>query len=133
MSRYLDLARRAARPHERHETGEGKIRKEGLAPPPADRTRASDHGANKSYGKPGSLMPRRDESDRSPDYRAVLEALRAPPYWLRDSYLAGYRRGTVTLPTLSAAVAAALGRSPYEWAERLVPLVERAMQEEKSR
>jgi len=90
--------------------------------------------AHESYGEPNSSVPNRDQSDQSdqsPDYGAVLDVFRDPPYWLKDSYMAGYRCGTVTLPTLSAAVAAALGRSPYEWAQRLVPLVKRAMQEEK--
>jgi len=33
------------------------------------------------------------------------------------------------LLTLSAAVTAAMGRSPYEWTERLMPLVKRALKE----
>ena len=67
-----------------------------------------------------------DISDQSSDYRAVLEVFRDPPYWLRDSYMAGYRNGTVTLFALSAAVAAALGRSPYGCTEGLMPLVQQA-------
>jgi hypothetical protein len=53
--------------------------------------------------------------------------LRDPPYWLRDSYLAGHLRGTLSLHAVSAAVAAALGRSPYGWTERLIPLVRQVL------
>ena len=77
-------------------------------------------------------MPNRDTSDishQSPDYRAVLGVFQDPPYWLRNSYMAGYERGTVTLFALSAGVAAALGRSPYQWTERLMPLIRQALKE----
>ena len=56
--------------------------------------------------------------------------LRNPPYWLRDSYMAGYRRGTLSLHALSAAVAAALRRSPYAWAEQLKPVVEQVLKKQ---
>jgi len=57
----------------------------------------------------------------------VLDVFRDPPYWLRDSYMAGCRNGTVTLFALSAAVAAALGRSPYGCTEGLIPLAQQAL------
>ena len=71
-----------------------------------------------------------DISDQSSDYRAVVEVLRDPPYWLRYSYLAGYRRGTLSLHALSAAVAAALERPPYVWAERLKPVVDQVLKQQ---
>jgi hypothetical protein len=54
------------------------------------------------------------EGDQSSDYQAVLKVLGDPPYWLKGSCIRGYQRGTISLSTLSAAVAAALGHSPYE-------------------
>jgi hypothetical protein len=40
------------------------------------------------------------------------------------------RRGILSFHALSAAVAAALGRSPYEWTERLEPVVEQALKKQ---
>ena len=45
--------------------------------------------------------------------------------------MAGYRRGTLSLHALSAAVAAALGRSPHAWVERLKPVVEQVLKRQK--
>jgi len=101
-----------------------------------DWSKASDRRSREPCEELDSLVPKRDQndiSDQSPDYRAVVKVLETPPYWLRDSYMSGYRKGTVTLHVLSAAVAAALGRSPYEWTERLTPLVEQALKKEVTR
>ena len=130
MGGYLDLVRRAATREERHETAEGQTRKGGDVYPPIGQSPALAH---ESYEEANSPVTERDESDisdQSPDYRAVVEVLRNPPYWLRDSYLAGYRRGTLSLHSLSAAVAAALRRSPYEWTERLKPVIEQALKKQ---
>jgi hypothetical protein len=72
------------------------------------------------------LRPKRHKPP-NPWVSRRLEVLKNPPYWLRDSFLIGYRRGTITLFMLSAGVAAALGRLPNQWTKRLVPLVEQAL------
>ena len=117
MGRYLELARQAARREEHGEIAESqKTRKGDAAYPPMDQSSAFAHELDESYEEPNPPLAERDKSDisdQSSDYRAVVKVLRDPPYWLRDSYLAGYRRGTLSLLTLSAAVAAALGRSPH--------------------
>ena len=131
MSRYLKLARRAAAQEEHHKSNEKPKQKEAPAPQPANYVRASASDSSELEEKPGPPVPNRDKSDRSdksPDYLAVLEVIQKPPCWLRDSYLAGYRRGTITLFALSGGVAAALGRSPYEWTKRLMPLVKQALE-----
>ena len=130
MSRYLDIARRTTTREGHYETEKVETPKQRLAFPARDEPRTSDHDPNESYERPNTPMPegdKSDESDKSPSYQAVLEIFRDPPYWLKGSYMTGYQRGTVTLFTLSAAVAAALGRSPYHWTEWLMPLVERAL------
>ena len=127
MSKYLELARRAATREECREIAESQIPSRGSIYPPISERLTLAH---ESYEEPNSRVTERDKSDisdQSSDYRAVVEVLRDPPYWLRDSYLAGYRRGTLSLHALSAAVAAALGRSPYGWAERLMSVVEHAL------
>jgi hypothetical protein len=124
---YLDLARQAARQEEGYEIAESQIPRRGSVYPPITEGLTLAH---ESYEEPNPPVTERDESDmsdQSSDYRAVVEVLRDPPYWLRDSYLAGYLRGTLSLHALSAAVAAALGRSPYGWTERLMPLVRQAL------
>jgi|SRR5215207_11749336 len=126
MGGYLDLARRAATREERHETAEGQTPKGGTVYPPIGQSPTLAHEPDESYEEPNSPLTERDKSDisdQSSDYRAVLVVLRDPPYWLRDSYIVGYRRGTLSLHSLSGAVAAALRRSPYEWTERLMPVV----------
>ena len=128
MGGYLELARKAATREERPETAESQTPKGGIAYPPISQSTTTL--AHESCEEPNSPVRRRDKSDisdQSSDYRAVVEVLRDPPYWLRDAYMAGYRRGTVSLHALSAAVAAALGRSPYVWTERLMPLVRQAL------
>src|SRR5215212_2963839 len=115
MGGYLDLARRAATREEHHETAESQTL------------------AHESYEEPNPPVTERDKSDisdQSSDCRAVVEVLRDPPYWLKDSYMAGYRRGTLSLHSVSAAMAAALGRSPYAWAERLKPVVEQVLKQQ---
>jgi hypothetical protein len=59
----------------------------------------------------------------------VKEILKNPPDWLEQSYLAGYLAGTISSRTLTWAVTAALGYSPYEWNERLQPEVEAVITE----
>jgi hypothetical protein len=59
----------------------------------------------------------------------VAEILKNPPDWLKQSYLAGYLAGTISPRTLTWAVTAALGHSPYEWNERLQPEVEAVVAE----
>ena len=44
--------------------------------------------------------------------------------------MTGYRRGTLSLHALSAAVAAALGRSPHAWVEPLKPVVEQVLKKQ---
>jgi hypothetical protein len=127
---YLDLARQAARREEGYEIAESQIHRRGSVYPPISEGLTLAHKLDDSYKEPDAPAKERDESDisdQSSDYRAVVEVLRDPPYWLRDSYLAGYLRGTLSLHALSAAVAAALGRSPYGWTERLMPLVRQAL------
>jgi hypothetical protein len=58
-----------------------------------------------------------------PPTPTVAEVLENPPYWL-ESYLRGFWRGGVSLCVLSGAVAAAMGLSPYQWAEELMAEVE---------
>jgi hypothetical protein len=60
---------------------------------------------------------------------AVTEILENPPVWLKESYLAGYLAGNVSPRTLTWAVTAALGHSPYAWNERLQAEVEAAVTE----
>ena len=130
MGGYLDLVRRAATREERHETAESQTREGGVVYPPIGQSPALAH---ESYAEANSPVTQRDKSDigdQGSDYRAVVEVLRNPPYWLRDSYVAGYRRGTLSLYALSAAVAAALSRSPYEWTERLMPVVEQVLKKQ---
>jgi len=98
-----------------------------------DQSSAFAHELDESYEEPNPPLAERDKSDisdQSSDYRAVVKVLRDPPYWLRESYMPGYRRGTLSLHALSAAVAAALGRSPYAWVERLKPVVEQVLKNE---
>ena len=131
MSRYLKLARRAAAREEHHESNEKPKQKEASVPQPANYPRAPARELSELEEKPDPPAPNRDKSDRSdksPDYQSVLEVLQKPPDWLRDSYLAGYRCGTITLFALSGGVAAALKRSPYKWTERLMPLVKQALE-----
>ncbi len=135
MSRYLDLARRVAQQEEHPKTGQIQAgKKEGpVSALPAEAQTLDRELSNESYGEFNAHGPDRDISDlsdQSPDYRTVLEVLQNPPRWLRDSYMAGYRRGTITLFGLSAGVAAALGYSPYDSTERLMPLVEQALKTE---
>ena len=133
MGRYLRLARQAARREERPEIAESQTRKGDAVYPPMDQSPAIAHEPDESYEEPNPPVTERDESDisdQSSDYRAVVEVLRDPPYWLRDSYMAGYRRGTLSLHSVSAAVAAALGRSPYAWVERLKPIVEEVLKKQ---
>ena len=133
MGGYLDLVRRAATREERHETAEDQTRKVGDVYPPIGQSPTLAHESYESYEEPNSSVTQRDKSDisdQSPDYRAVVDVLRNPPYWLRDSYMAGYRRGTLSLYALSGAVAAALRRSPYEWTERLKPIVEQVLKKQ---
>ena len=134
MGRYLELARQAARREEHGEIAESqKTRNAGAAYPPIDQSPAFAHEPDESYEEPNSSLALRDKSDisdQSSDYRAVVEVLRDPPYWLSDAYMAGYQRGTLSLHALSAAVAAALGRSPYAWAKRLMPVVEEVLKKQ---
>jgi len=130
---YLELARRAATREERREIAESRICKGGSAYPSIGQSPAFAHEPDKSYEEPNSPVTERDKSDisdQSSDYRAVVEVLRDPPYWLRDSYMVGYRRGTLNLHALSAAVAAALGRAPHTWAERLKPVVDQVLKQQ---
>jgi len=60
------------------------------------------YGLCKKYG----LKPRHEKT--------VEEVIKDPPYWLRRAYLPGYQRGNISLEVLAGAVAAELGRSPYE-------------------
>ena len=129
MSKYLKLARRAATREGRYETAESHTRKGGTVYPPMGQSPTLAHEPDESYEEPNSPVRERDQSGQSLDYRAVAEVLRNPPYWLRDSYMAGYRCGTISLYALSAAVAAALRRSPYAWTEQLMPVVEQALKE----
>jgi hypothetical protein len=127
VSRYLELARQATSREGPDRTGEGLKEEEAAALRPLDKPRTLVCEASGPEEEPYSRVPNRDRNDQSPDYQAVLKVLRDPPYWLRGSCMVGYRNGTVTLFALSAAVAAALGRSPYVWTERLIPLVRRAL------
>ena len=134
MGRYLELALQAARREEHGEIAESqKTRNGDAAYLPIDQRPDFAHEPDESCEEPNSPLAPRDKSgisDQSSDYRAVVEVLRDPPYWLRDSYMAGYRRGTLSLHALSAAVAAALGRSPYAWAKRLNPVVEQVLKKQ---
>jgi len=130
MGGYLDLVRRAATREERHETAEGQTRKGGDVYLPIGQSPALAHESYAEANSPVTQRGKSDQSDQSPDYRAVVDVLRAPPYWLRDSYMAGYRRGTLSLHALSGAVAAALRRSPYAWAEQLKPIVEQVLKKQ---
>ena len=127
MSRYLELARQAATREGTDSTGGGPKEEASAALRPLDKPRAPVREASGPEEEPYSRVPSRDRNDQSADYQAVLKVLRDPPYWLRGSYMVGYRNGTVTLFVLSAAVAAALGRSPYGWTEWLMPLVRQAL------
>ncbi len=127
MSRYLELARQAATREGPDRTDKCPKEERAAALRPLDKPRALVREASAPEEEPYSRVPNRDINDQSSDYQAVLKALRDPPYWLRGSYMVGYRNGTVTLFALSAAVAAALGRSPYVWTERLMPLVRQAL------
>jgi hypothetical protein len=128
VSRYLELARQAAtREGLVDRTGECPKKEEATALRSLDKSRSLVREASGPEEEPYSRVPNRNRNDQSPDYQAVLKVLREPPYWLRGSYMVGYRNGTVTLFALSAAVAAALGRSPYGWTERLMPLVRQAL------
>jgi hypothetical protein len=109
-SRYRDLARRAARRKEHHATDQGKIHKEDSAPSPANRTQTPSGHEPSEPDKPNPPVSERNKSEHRSVIRSVLEVLRDPPYWLRDSYMVGYRRGTMTLFALSAGVAAARAR-----------------------
>ena len=133
MSEYLELARRAATREERRETAEKQVLRGGSVYPPISESPTLAHKMDDSYREPDDPARERDKSDisdQSSDYRAVVEVLRDPPYWLVGSYLAGYRRGTLSLHSVSAAVAAALGRSPYAWVERLKPIVEEVLKKQ---
>ena len=130
MSKYLQLARRAATREECHETAEGQTPKGGVVYPPIGQSPTLAHESYAEANSPVTQRDKSDISDQSPDYRAVVDVLRNPPYWLRDSYMAGYRRGTLSLYALSGAVAAALRRSPYEWTERLKPIVEQVLKKQ---
>ena len=133
MSRYLKLARRAAAREERHETAEKQVLSRGSVYPPISQSPTLAHKLDESCEEPDSPLAPRDESDisdQSPDYQAVAEVLRDPPYWLRDSYMAGYRRGALSLHALSAAVAAALECSPYVCTERLKPVVDEVFKQQ---
>ena len=133
MSTYLKLARRAAARAEHQKTNAKPKQKEAPAPQPANHACAPACVPSEPEEKPDPPVPKRDQSDisdQSPDYRVVVKMLEAPPYWLRDSYMSGYRKGTIILHVLSAAVAATLGRSAYKWTERLTPLVEQALKKE---
>jgi len=137
MSRYLDLARRVAPREKHHDTDKGQAdQQEGLVSAPTTETQVLDRELmQKSYGgcnAHGRLCDKSDLSDQRPDYRTVLEVLQNPPRWLRDSYIAGYRPGTMTPFGLSAGVSAALGYSPYDSTERLMPFVEQALKTEAS-
>ena len=130
MGGYLELARRAATREERYEIAESQIPSRGSIYPPITESLTLAH---ESYEEPNPPVTERDKSDisdQSSDCRAVVEVLRDPPYWLKDSYMAGYRRGTLSLHSVSAAVAAALGRSPYAWVERLKPVVEQVLKQQ---
>ena len=127
MSRYLELARQAATREGPDRTGEGPKEEEVAVVRSLDKSRALVREPSGPEEEPYSRVPNRDRNDESPDYQAVLKVLRDPPYWLRGSYMVGYRNGAVTLFALSAAVAAALGRSPYVWTERLMLLVRQAL------
>ena len=134
MGHYLELARQAARREEHGEIAESQKNRKGDATYlPIDQSPAFAHEPDESYEEPNSSLAVRDKSDKSDqgsDYRAVVEVLRDPPYWLRDSYMVGYRRGTLNLHALSAAVAAALGRAPHTWAERLKPVVDQVLKQQ---
>jgi hypothetical protein len=133
VGRYLELAKQAARREEHGEIAETqKTRNGDAAYPPIDQSPAFAHKPDESYEEPNPPVTERDKSDQSSDYRAVVEMLRDPPYWLSDSYMAGYQRGTLSLHALSAAVAAALGRSPYTWTERLKPVVDQVFKQQEA-
>ena len=127
MSSYLELAQQAATREGPDRTDEGPKEERAAALRSLDKPRGLVREPSGPEEEPDSRVPKRDRDDQSPDYQAVLKVLRDPPYWLRGSYMVGYRNGTVTLFALSAAVAAALGRSPYVWTERLMPLVRQAL------
>jgi len=133
VSKYLELARWAATREERYEIAESQIPSKGSDYPPISERLTLAHESYELYEEPNPPVTERDKSDKSDqssDYRAVVEVLRDPPYWLVGSYLAGYRRGTLSLHSVSAAVAAALGRSPYAWVERLKPIVEEVLKKQ---
>jgi hypothetical protein len=135
VSKYLELARRAATREERRETAGSQIPSRGSVYPPISESPTLAHKMDDSYREPDDPARERDKSDisdQSSDHRAVVEVLRDPPYWLRDSYMVGYRRGTLSLHALSAAVAAALGRSPHAWAKRLKPVVDQVFKQQEA-
>ncbi len=74
-----------------------------------------------------SLLAVQEVQPKLPPEKTVKEVLEKPPYWIRETYLPAYRRGRVYLDVLAGAVAAAMGRSPYEWADKLAPEVGRAV------
>jgi hypothetical protein len=127
VSRYLELARQAASREGPERTSKGPKEERAAALRLLDKPRALVREASGPEEEPYSRVPSRDRNDQSSDYQAVFKVLRDPPYWLRGFYMVGYRNGTVTLFVLSAAVAAALGRSLYGWTERLMPLVRQAL------
>ena len=105
MSRYVELARQAVtREGLVDRTGEGPKEEEAAALRSLDKPPALVRDLSGPEEEPYSRVPNRDRNDQSSDYQAVLKVLRDPPYWLRGSYMVGYRNGTVTLFALSAAV-----------------------------
>ena len=94
MSRYLELARQAATREGSDRTDEGPKEEEVAVVRSLDKSRALVREPSGPEEEPYSRVPNRDRNDESPDYQAVLKVLRDPPYWLRGSYMVGYRNGT---------------------------------------
>jgi hypothetical protein len=79
------------------------------------------------HGTPGRCWLCKKYGLKPQIQKTVKEVLENPPYWIREAYLPGYRRGNISLDVLAGAVAAEMGHSPYEWADKLKPEVKAAV------
>jgi hypothetical protein len=99
-----------------------------------DQTGASTDATNATYAKPGdqgqggSHVRERNEWETPTEEERILEVLRDPPGWMRDTYLRGYREGRWNTRLVSAGVATALGMSPHEDGPRIRQPVEQALE-----
>jgi hypothetical protein len=92
-------------------------------------TKATGYPTDKSqslepchHGTPGGCWLCKKYGLKPLREKTVADVFENPPYWM-NGYISGFLHGGISIEVLACAIAAALGRSPHEWGEKLLPEV----------